>query len=150
MSKSINKVQLLGYVGKDPEIKTTNNDKRMATFRLATNSYTNVPNSTTGQKQERTEWHNIVAWGRAVDIVEKFVRKGRQLHIDGRLQTRNYLDDTGKKRYFTEIVADEIIVLNKPQYNNDSENSENHYDEFENLEEVKILPDDAEEEDLPF
>lgn len=105
-----NHVQLIGHVGKDPEIKTFESGKKLASFSLATNeSYYNDK----GDKVEQTEWHNLVAWGKTADIIEKLVVKGKEMLIQGKLTTRSYDDKDGNKRYITEVVVSEILLLGK-------------------------------------
>ena len=105
---SLNRVQLIGNVTADPEIKTTPNGQKVATFSIATNR---VWKDASGNKQEQTEFHNIVIWGKLADIVEQYVQKGKKLYVEGRLQTRSWEDQAGQKRYRTEIVSENIILL---------------------------------------
>ena len=109
---SINKVILVGNVGKDPEIKYFDNDNAKANFSLATSErgYT-AANGT--QVPERTEWHNVVCWRGLAKIVEQFVRKGTQLYIEGKIRTRSYDDQNGIKRYITEVYADNLEILSR-------------------------------------
>ncbi|MEP6262886.1 MAG: single-stranded DNA-binding protein [Gillisia sp.] len=103
-----NKVQLIGNVGDDPKSHTFESGRKVTRFSLATNeNYRN----TQGQKVEDTQWHTIVAWGKTADVVEKFVNKGKEVAIEGRLSSRSYEDEAGVKRYVTEIVAEEILLL---------------------------------------
>src|SRR5690348_13811525 len=109
MAKSVNKVILVGNLGKDPEVKYTPSGTAVAKFSLATNE--NFKDKS-GQWQERTEWHNIVAWQRLAEIVGEYVKKGSKLYIEGRLQTSSWDDkETGQKRYKTEIVANDLVLL---------------------------------------
>ncbi|MDR0333945.1 MAG: single-stranded DNA-binding protein [Dysgonamonadaceae bacterium] len=109
---SINKVILVGNVGKDPEIKYFDNDNAKANFSIATSErgYT-AANGT--QVPERTEWHNIVCWRGLAKIVEQFVRKGTQLYVEGKIRTRSYDDQNGVKRYITEVYADNLEILSR-------------------------------------
>ena len=107
MSKSLNKVQLIGNLGKDPELKYTSAGVAVATFSIATSDSWKDQE---GNAQERTEWHNIVAWRKLAEICGEWLKKGKRVYIEGRLQTRNYEKD-GVKRYITEIVADQLIML---------------------------------------
>jgi len=109
---AINKVILLGNVGKDPEVRYLDNGVSVANFTLATSErgYT-AANGT--QVPEKTEWHNIVAWRGLAQIAERFVRKGSQIYIEGKIRTRSYDDNTGNKRYVTEIFADNIELLGR-------------------------------------
>jgi single-strand DNA-binding protein len=105
----INKVILIGNLGRDPEIRTTPNGQTVAKFSLAT---TRVWRDRDGNRQERTEWHNIVAWGRQAEVAGQYLTKGRQLYVEGRLQTDSWEDrETGKKMYRTEIVCDNFQML---------------------------------------
>ena len=102
-----NKVQLIGNLGADPILKDINGTK-LAKFTVATNeTYTNKQ----GERMQDTQWHNLVAWGKVADIVERFVAKGREIAVEGKLQTRSYDDENGNKRYITEIVAQDILLL---------------------------------------
>ena len=105
-----NKVQLIGHVGNAPEIVNLESGKKLAKFSIATNaSYKNAK----GEKVEDTQWHNIVAWGATADLVEKYVPKGKEIGIEGRLTSRSYEDKEGVKRYITEIVCNEVLLLGK-------------------------------------
>lgn len=108
--KSINKATLIGHVGRQPEIRYTQGGAPVANFSVATNEYWT---SASGDKQERTEWHKIVAWGKLAEFCQEYVQKGSYLYIEGRIQTRNYEDRDGVKRYITEIRANEIGLLDR-------------------------------------
>ncbi len=109
MAKSLNKVMLIGNLGRDPEVRFTPSGVPIATFTLATNE---AWKDTEGNLQERTEWHNIVAWRKLAEFSGEWLKKGRKIFVEGRIQTRSYDDkNTGQKKSFTEIVADNIIVL---------------------------------------
>ena len=107
---------LIGNVGRDPEVRYLegNNGAKVATFTLATTERYRDRN---GETRENTEWHNIVAWRNTADVVEKFVRKGTQLYIEGRIRTRSWDDQSGNKRYTTEIIADTLQLLGKKSDN---------------------------------
>lgn len=108
MAGGVNKVILIGNLGKDPEVRFTPSGAAVANFSIATNeSWTDK----SGQKQERTEWHRIVVWGKTAENCAKFLQKGRQVYIEGRLQTRSWDDKEGKKQYMTEIVANSVVFL---------------------------------------
>jgi single-strand DNA-binding protein len=110
MSTLRNKVQLIGHVGNDPEIKTFDGGKKLAKLNVATNeSYKNDK----GEKVEETQWHNLVAWGKTADIIEKYVVKGKEIAIEGKLTHKSYEDKNGEKRYVTEVVIDELLLLGK-------------------------------------
>ncbi|WP_179343189.1 single-stranded DNA-binding protein [Winogradskyella ursingii] len=105
-----NKVQLIGNLGNDPEIINLESGKTLAKFSIATNeSYKDA----SGQKQTKTDWHNIVAWGKTAQIVEKYVTKGKEVAIEGKLTTRSWEDKDGIKRYMTEVVCNELLMLGK-------------------------------------
>jgi single-strand DNA-binding protein len=111
----INKVILVGNVGQDPEVRYTgdaNNGAKVATLRLATTERYRDRN---GNLQEHTEWHSVVVWRNTADVVEKYVRKGTQLYIEGKLRTRSWDDQNGNKRYVTEILADTLQLLGRKQ-----------------------------------
>ena len=113
---SLNKAMLIGNVGRDPEVRYLdgNNGAKVATFTLATTERYRDRN---GETRENTEWHNIVAWRNTADVVERFVRKGTQVYIEGRIRTRSWDDQTGNKRYTTEIIADTLQLLGKKSDN---------------------------------
>ncbi len=103
-----NKVQLIGNLGNAPEIKTTEGGKKLARFSMATNeSYRN----TKGEKITETQWHTLVAWGKVADIAEKFLVKGSEVAIEGKLINRNYTDKEGNKKYVTEVQVNEVLML---------------------------------------
>ncbi|MBC5837463.1 single-stranded DNA-binding protein [Flavobacterium muglaense] len=105
-----NKVQLIGHLGNDPEIKNLEGGKKLALFTLATNeSYKNDK----GEKVEETQWHRVKAWGKTAEIIEKYVTKGKEIAIEGKLTHRSYDDKNGEKRYVTEVVASELLLLGK-------------------------------------
>ncbi len=108
MASGVNKVIIIGRLGSDPEVRYTPNGGAVANFNMATNeSWTDK----SGQKQERTEWHRIVVWGKIAEICGQYLSKGRQAYIEGRLQTRDWTDKEGVKRYTTEIVAQNVQFL---------------------------------------
>jgi single-strand DNA-binding protein len=110
MNTMKNKVQLIGNVGNNPEIKTFDGGKKLVSFTLATNeSYKNDK----GEKVEQTEWHRVSAWGKTADVIEKFVTKGKEIAIEGKLTHRSYDDKNGEKRYITEVVASDVLLLGK-------------------------------------
>jgi single-strand DNA-binding protein len=107
MGKSLNKVQLIGHLGKDPELRYTASGIAVATFSMATSESWKDQE---GNQQERTEWHNIVAWRKLAEICGEYLKKGKRVYIEGKIQTRSYEKD-GVKKYITEIVADDLIML---------------------------------------
>ncbi len=103
-----NAVRLIGNIGMDPELKTLSNGKVVAKFSLATTDYYTDKD---GEKAQSTIWHNIAAWGKLATIAEQICKKGRRVAIDGKLSNRTYEDSKGEKRYFTEVIANEIMVM---------------------------------------
>jgi single-strand DNA-binding protein len=111
VARSLNKAMLIGNLGSDPEIRTTGSGSRVANFSLATSRRWNDRN---GQQQEKTEWHRVVAWDKPfnlVDIIEKYVKKGDRLYVEGEIEYRSYEDKDGVTKYTTEIRAREILML---------------------------------------
>ena len=104
----VNKVILLGHLGKDPEIRVMETGRKVASFTLAT---TETYKDKNGQKVENTEWHNVVFWGPVADVFEKYVKKGTQIYIEGKLRTRSYDSKEGVKKYITEILGENMTLL---------------------------------------
>jgi single-strand DNA-binding protein len=103
-----NKVQLIGNLGNAPEIKNTENGKKLAKFSIATNeTYYNAK----GEKIVETQWHNLIAWGKVAELAEKYLNKGTEVAIEGKLMNNNYTDKEGNKRYSTEIQVHELLLL---------------------------------------
>jgi single-strand DNA-binding protein len=108
MSTLRNKVQLIGNLGNDPEIITLDSGKKLAKLSIATNeSYKNAQ----GEKVTDTQWHNVVAWNKTAEIIEKYLQKGSEVAIEGKLTTRSYETKEGEKRYITEVVCNELLML---------------------------------------
>lgn len=106
-----NKVQLIGNLGNIPDVRETASGKKLARFSLATNeTYRN----TEGEKTTETTWHNLIAWGKVADMAEKFLRKGTEIAIEGKLISRSYTDKEGNKKYVTEVQVNELLLLGKP------------------------------------
>jgi single-strand DNA-binding protein len=105
-----NSVQLIGHVGQEPEIKNLEGGKKLANISIATNEVYYKEN---GDKVEQTQWHRVTAWGKTADIIERFVIKGKEIAIEGKLTHRSYDDKEGNKRYITEVVANELVLLSK-------------------------------------
>jgi single-strand DNA-binding protein len=144
----INKVILVGNVGKDPEVRYIDNDLPVATFSLATSENYKDKN---GQWQTKTEWHNIVAWRNIAKQVEDRVKKGSQLYIEGKLTTRSWEDKNGGgTRYTTEIVANIIRILGRRDDNNTSQNTTTASPEPETKVQDSPVIEDAPTDDLPF
>ncbi|HKA35479.1 MAG TPA: single-stranded DNA-binding protein [Thermoanaerobaculia bacterium] len=105
---SVNKVILIGNLGKDPELRTTPQGTSLARFSVAT---TSVWKDSSGAKKEKTEWHDVVAWERLAQICGEYLHKGKQVYVEGSLQTRSWEDQNGQKRYKTEIKANNVVML---------------------------------------
>ncbi len=105
-----NKVQLIGNLGSNPEIITLDSGKKLAKFSIATNE---TYKDAKGEKVTQTEWHNLVAWNKIAEIVEKYLEKGKEIAIEGKLTHRSYDDKEGNKRYITEVVVSELLMLGK-------------------------------------
>ncbi len=137
----INKVILVGHLGQDPEVRYTPSGVAVANFSIATSEEWTDKNS--GEKQKRTEWHRIVAWRRLGEICGEYLHKGRQVYIEGRLQTRAWEDRDGNKRYTTEIIANQMQMLGSPA---DRGGRAQSMDERFPVEEPITVPED----DIPF
>jgi len=108
MSRGLNKLMIIGHLGRDPEMRYTPSGRPVTTFSVAT---TRSWHSADGERHEETEWFNVVAWGSLAEICNQHLRKGQQVYVEGRLQTRHWEDSEGKKHYTTELVAKEMIIL---------------------------------------
>ena len=117
MARGLNSAAIIGNVGKDPEVRHTQSGTAVANLSVATSE--TWFDKAKGEKQEKTEWHRVVAWGKLAEVVEKYVKKGRQIYIQGRIETRAWEDNSGNKKYTTEIVAKEILLLGPRQENAD-------------------------------
>ena len=147
---NLNKAMIIGNVVRDPEMRTTPGGQNVTSFSVATNM---VWKDAQGEKQEKVEFHNVVAWRRLAEITGEYLKKGSKVYIEGRLQTRNWDDPSGIKKYRTEIIADNMIMLdnktnnNREEYsNNDSQVKEDSLKEKK--EEVEI--EKVNVEDIPF
>jgi single-strand DNA-binding protein len=148
---SLNKVMLIGNVGKDPEVRHLDSGVSTASFTLAT---TERFKDRSGEMKEQTEWHNIVCWRSLADIVEKYIKKGSQLYIEGKIRTRSYNDKEGNTKYMTEIIADSLQMLGRK---GDSDNQSSYtpkqsptpQSQKSTLNEVSSN-NDEDEDDLPF
>jgi len=108
MNSIRNKVMLIGNLGKDPEIKTFESDKKKASFSLATNeTYRNA----SGEKVTETQWHNVIAWGKTVDVIEKYLTKGNEIAVEGKLINRSWKTKEGETKYITEVLVNELLML---------------------------------------
>lgn len=104
----VNKHILVGNLGKDPEVRTTENGKKLATFSIATSE---TFKDQQGNKKEVTDWHNIVIWGAMAEVAGKYLKKGSQVYLEGRVKTRSYEDKDGNKKYITETFCDKMVML---------------------------------------
>jgi single-strand DNA-binding protein len=147
---SVNKAILIGFVGNDPEVKYLDSGTPVANFRLATSeNYTNKA----GEKVSQTEWHNIVLWRGLAGIAEKYVKKGTQLYIEGRIRTRSWDDRDGNKRFTTEIVADNMQLMGKKgESGSDTMTSQGSMPESQHSSKVSddLVTDADATDDLPF
>ena len=118
MGRGLNKVMIIGNLGRDPEMRYTPSGKPVTSFSLASSrSWV----SSDGERREETEWFNVVAWGNLAEICNQHLNKGQQVYIEGRLQTRSWEDDNGQRHFRTEVVANEMIILgSRVRYNNSS------------------------------
>ena len=105
-----NKVQLIGNLGKDPEIKTIESGKKVAHFTMATDE---IYKNARGEKVEETQWHNLVAWGNLAEIAEKYLNKGSEVLVEGKIINRAYTDKEGNKKYISEVQVNELLMLGK-------------------------------------
>lgn len=112
MALSLNKVMIIGNATRDPEVRTTPSGQNVTSFGVATNR--RWKDQTSGEMKEQAEFHNIVAWGRLAEIAGQYLKKGGRVYIDGRLQTRSWEDQTGQKKQRTEVVAEQMILLDRP------------------------------------
>lgn len=144
----VNKVILVGRLGADPEVKTVTGGNTVARLNLATSESWNDKN---GQKQERTEWHRVVVWGKLAELCGRYLSKGRQIYIEGRLQTRQWEDQQGQKRYTTEIVASTLQFLSPMQQGQSTSNgrSLNQENDF-SAQEFGPEPSFDAAEEIPF
>ncbi len=111
MNAMQNKVQLIGNLGVTPEVKSFENGKKIAKFSIATNK---TSKNDKGEKVKKTQWHNLIAWGHTADYIERFLKKGMAVAVEGKLLTRNYIDKTGVKRYSTEILINDLMIVKSP------------------------------------
>ncbi|MBD3425347.1 MAG: single-stranded DNA-binding protein [Candidatus Latescibacteria bacterium] len=144
MSRGLNKVMLIGNLGSDPEIRSTGTGLQVANFRMATNEQFSTRD---GERQQRTEWHRIVAFGKLAEICGQYLKKGSQLYAEGRIQTREWEDQSGNRRFTTEVVLREMVMLGSAGGGGDySPPSDDDSQEEEST--VEIAAD--EDDDLPF
>ena len=138
---SVNKVIIVGNLGKDPELKQTQAGKSFANFSVAT---TEKYKDQAGNQKEVTEWHRVTAWGKLAELCAQYLGKGRQVYLEGRIQTRKWEDETGQKRYSTEIVADSVKFLGSSPGNAPRSEGQPQVSAFEEIGEEKSY------DDIPF
>ena len=164
MAGSVNKVILLGNLGRDPDVRTMQNGKKVCTFSIATSN--SWKDKETGEKKEKTEWHRVVVFNEGlVDVVENYVKKGSKLYIEGSLQTRKWTDDSGNEKYTTEVIIQgyggRIDILSakgsnqelteEPKNLKNDDSSKKSIDAKENKEkDIDDKSDNLNEEDIPF
>jgi single-strand DNA-binding protein len=144
----INKVILVGHLGKDPEVKSIDNGVKVAKFSLATTESYRDKN---GERKDVTEWHNITCWRNLAEIAEKYLTKGKQIYVEGKIRTRSW-EDNGVKKYAVDIVADSFTMLGTKSENTESSTKQVN-DSHQNepvVSNTELPPFMAEEEDLPF
>lgn len=149
---NLNKAMIIGRLGQDPELKNNDGTNPVCNFSVATNE--TWKDKTTGEKVERTEWHNIVIWGRLAEVASQYLRSGSQVYLEGKMQTRSWEDDNGTKRYKTEVVANKMEFM-------DSKSNETHEPEaspaMDSLSNARAKfetndqrSDNATKDDIPF
>jgi single-strand DNA-binding protein len=140
---SVNKVILIGNVGKDPIIRNVKEDLQVASFTIATNE---VYKDAQGVVQKNTDWHNIVAWRNLAQIAEKYIKKGSLIYVEGRLKSRSYTDKENQNRTIVEVLADKIQLLGKKE-----DETHNHNDVVENIKDSIVdISTENQGDDLPF
>lgn len=112
MARGLNKAMLIGHLGVDPELKYTSNGTPVTKFRIAT---TESWKDAEGKQVDRTEWHNIVIWSKLGEIAAQYLKKGSKVYLEGRISTRSYEDKDGNKKYFTEVVAQDMVMLDRKE-----------------------------------
>lgn len=137
---SINKVLLLGNLGRDPELRSTPKGNKVLNFPMATSR--RWKDRETEEVHNETDWHRIVVWGRQAEILSEYIKKGSQVHVEGRLQTRSWSGDDGAKRYTTEIIASRIQMLGRP--------ADRPAPEPVDEQEVPVAPAEPKGDDIPF
>lgn len=129
MSRGLNKVMIIGHLGRDPEMRYTPSGRPVTTYSVATNR---TWNTSDGERHTETEWFNVVAWGSLAEICKQYLTKGQQVYIEGRLQTRHWEDSDGNRHTSTEIVANEMIILGERReaFQNDGDASSEDKEDF--------------------
>ena len=145
---SVNKVILVGHLGKDPEVRYLEGGTALANFSIATSE--TFKDRTTGERKTNTEWHNVVVWRALAEIAEKYLKKGSQIYLEGKLRTRQWQDKDGNNRYTTEVVADNIQMLGKKEDNPANAKSSTPPPASNVKENTATPPSKNEVDDLPF
>ena len=148
MAGSVNKVILIGNLGKDPDVRHLENGAAVANFSIATSE--NYKDRKTGEKVSQTEWHNIVAWRGLAEIAEKYLKKGAKVYIEGKLKTRTWQDKDGNNRYSTEVITDNLTMLGSTLESMASSNQENSTENESKPSPEKEFSSPDENDDLPF
>lgn len=146
MAGSVNKVILIGNLGRDPEVRHLENGATVANFPMATSE--TYKDRSTGERISQTEWHNIVVWRGLAEVAEKFLKKGNSVYIEGKLKTRSWEDKDGNTRYTTEVVADNLTMLGRASDKNASANSNESSSSTSSSSDTNAFDDDT--DDLPF
>ena len=142
----LNKVMLVGNLGADPEVKKTASQHTFTQFNLATSE--SWIDKETGDRKEKTEWHRIVVWGKLAETCARHLAKGRQVFIEGRLQTRSWDTEQGQKRFLTEVVASQVLFLGRSPQANPNNESTAHYSNHSNIKKEPSFQE--KEKELPF
>ncbi|MDB0020612.1 single-stranded DNA-binding protein [bacterium] len=148
MAGSVNKVILIGNLGKDPEVRHLENGAAVANFSIATSE--NYKDRKTGEKVSQTEWHNIVAWRGLAEIAEKYLKKGAKVYIEGKLKTRTWQDKEGNNRYSTEVITDNLTMLGSTGESMTSSNPLKPVENENKSSTEKEFSSPDENDDLPF
>ena len=145
MSRSVNKVTLLGHVGKDPEVKTSGGGMTIANFSIATSDR---QKNAQGEWEDKTEWTNLVAFKKTAEIIRDYVTKGSQVYVEGKLSTSSWADkQTGQKRYKTEVIVNEIVLLSSNEEKRPQRVADNEFDQATNS---KYATHTVTDDDIPF
>lgn len=144
MAGSVNKVILVGNLGKDPEVRTLENGVKKVSFPLATSE--TYKDKDTGERKTDTEWHNIVIWRGLADVAEKYLRKGQQIYLEGKIKSRQYKDKEGNTRYITEVVTENFVMMSRGAESNSGARTGQENPGNDNLDGYSSNPTD----DLPF
>lgn len=150
MAGSVNKVILVGNLGKDPEVRHLENGAVVANFSMATSE--TYKDRNTGEKITNTDWHNVVLWRGLAEVVEKYVKKGDKIYIEGKLKSRSYQDQDGVTKYITEVLGDNMVMLGKQEGNSSAPNNPSNVNSSTAPVKPKVneITGETEDDDLPF